>query len=46
MAYNNNVISNASLNPGNEASYSLFIDIPDSSIITYWTREIKFNIFE
>jgi len=46
MAYHNNVISNASLNPGKEANYNLLIEIPDSSIITYWTREIKFNLFD
>ena len=46
MAYQNNVISNSSLNPGKEANYILSIEIPDSSKITYWTREIKFNIFD
>ena len=46
MIYNNNVISSSTLNPGKNATFFLSTDIPDSSKITYWTREIKFNIFE
>ena len=44
--YNNNVVSNSSLEPGNIGDYYLSINIPDSIKIAYWTKEIKFNILD
>ena len=44
--YNNNVISNSSLEPGEMGTYFLSINIPDSIKISYWTKEIKFNILD
>jgi len=46
MIYNNNVISSSALNPGKNGNFILKIDVPDSAKITYWTRDIQFNIFE
>ena len=46
VIYNNGVISDACLDPGDTGTYFLSINIPDTLNVTYWTKEIKFNIFE
>ena len=46
ISYNNNVISNSCLNPGEVGQFRLSIDIPDSLKVTYWTKDIKFDTFE
>ena len=46
ILYSNNVHSNACLDPGKSGSFLLSIDIPDSIIVSYWTKDIQFNIFE
>ena len=46
ISYNNNVISNSCLNPGEVGKFRLSIDIPDSLKVTYWTKDIKFDTFE
>ena len=46
ILYNNNVQSNSSLDPGNIGTFILSIDIPDSIKVSYWTKDIKFDIFE
>lgn len=46
IQYMNGVISDASLNPGQTGTFNLTIDIPDSVNVTYWTKEIRADIFE
>ena len=46
ILYNNNVTSNSCLEPGKEGTYLLSIDIPDSIKVSYWTKNVQFNIFE
>ena len=46
ISYNNNVISNSCLNPGEIGEFKLSIDIPDTAKISYWTKNIKFQTFE
>ena len=42
----NGVISDASLNPGETGTFDLVIQIPDSINVTYWTKEIRADVFE
>ena len=44
--YMNGVISDASLNPGETGTFDLVIQIPDSINVTYWTKEIRADVFE
>tara|TARA_Y100000590_G_C15666578_1_gene994690 strand:+ start:552 stop:1319 length:768 start_codon:yes stop_codon:yes gene_type:complete len=46
IIFNNGVISDTSLNPGDSGNFNLSIDIPDSLNITYWTKEVKYDMFE
>lgn len=46
IIFNNGVISDTSLNPGDNGNFNLSIDIPDSLNITYWTKEVKYDMFE
>ena len=46
IKYMNGVISDASLNPGQSGTFSFSIEIPDSVTVTYWTKEIRTDIFE
>jgi len=46
IQYSNNVISDACLNPGETGTFKLKVEIPDTITVTYWTKEIKFDIFE
>ena len=46
VIYNNGVISDACLDPGETGTYNLSFNIPDSINVTYWTKDIKFSIFE
>ena len=46
VIYNNGVISDACLDPGETGSYYISFNLPDSLNVTYWTKEVKFNIFE
>ncbi len=46
ISYNNNVISNSCLNPGEIGTFKLSINIPDSVKVAYWTKNITFNTFE
>ena len=48
VMYNNRVISDACLDPGQTGTFNHTINFPDSlvDIDIYWTREIKFDIFE
>ena len=46
ISYINGVISDASLNPGETASYNISINIPDTLNISHWTKEIKFDLYD
>ena len=46
IQYMNGVISDASLNPGESGTFNFSIEIPDSITVTYWTKEIRTDIFE
>tara|TARA_Y100000996_G_scaffold199197_1_gene156224 strand:- start:248 stop:997 length:750 start_codon:yes stop_codon:yes gene_type:complete len=46
IQYMNGVISDASLNPGQSGTFDFSINIPDSVTVTYWTKEIRTDIFE
>ena len=46
IIYNNNVISDACIDPGEMGKFSLIINFPDSLNVTYWTKEIKYEIAE
>jgi len=46
VIYKNGVISDSSLDPGDTGTFYLPFEIADSLNVTYWTKEIKFNIFE
>jgi len=46
IIFDNGVVSDTSLNPGDNGNFSLSIDIPDSLNITYWTKEVKYDMFE
>ena len=46
IQYMNGVISDASLNPGQSGTFNFSINIPDSVTVTYWTKEIRTDIFE
>ena len=46
VIYNNGVISDASLDPGETGTYDLSFSIPDTIIVTYWTKEIRTDLFE
>ena len=46
IQYINGVISDASLNPGESGTFDLVIQIPDSINVTYWTKEIRADVFE
>ena len=46
IVYNNGVISDACLNPGESATFSLSIDIPDTLDISHWTKEVGFDVFD
>ena len=46
MQYNNGVISDACLNPGETGTFNLLVTIPDSVNVTYWTKEIRAEVFE
>ena len=46
ISYNNNVISNSCLNPGEVGEFTLSIDISDTSKVSYWTKDIRFETFE
>ena len=46
ISYINGIISDASLNPGETASYNISINIPDTLNISHWTKEIKFDLYD
>jgi len=46
VIYSNGVISDASLDPGETGTFNLIITIPDSANVTYWTKEIRAEVFE
>jgi len=46
IQYMNGVISDASLDPGQTGTFNLLIQVPDSILVTYWTKEIRADIFE
>ena len=46
VIYSNGVISDACLDPGEVGTYNVIFNVPDSLNVTYWTKEVKFNIFE
>ena len=46
ISYVNGIISDASLNPGETASYNISINIPDTLNISHWTKEIKFDLYD
>ena len=46
IQYINGVISDASLDPGQTGTFNLSIQVPDSITVTYWTKEIRTDIFE
>ena len=46
ISYNNNVISNSCLDPGEVGQFKLSINIPDSVKVMYWTKDIRFDTFE
>ena len=46
VQYMNGVISDASLNPGETGTFDLVNQIPDSINVTYWTKEIRADVFE
>ena len=46
IIFNNGVISDTSLDPGDNGEFNLSIDIPDSLNIAYWTKEVRYDMFE
>ena len=46
VIYSNGVISDACLNPGETGTFNLLVAIPDSINVTYWTKEIRAEVFE
>jgi len=46
IIYNNGVISDACLNPGDVGAYNISINIPETINISHWTKEIKSDILE
>ena len=46
VIYTNGVISDACLDPGETGTFNLQITIPDSINVTYWTKEIRAEVFE
>ena len=46
VIYSNGVISDACLNPGETGTFNLLVAIPDSVDVTYWTKEIRAEVFE
>ena len=46
IIYSNGVISDASLDPGQTGTFNFTIHAPDSVDITYWTKEIRADVFE
>ena len=46
VIYSNGVISDACLDPGETGTFNLLITIPDSLSVTYWTKEIRAEVFE
>ena len=46
IMYNNRVISDACLDPGQTGTFSHTIIFPDSLNDIYWVPEVKFDIYE
>ena len=46
VIYSNGVISDACLDPGETGTFNLLVNIPDSVNVTYWTKEIRAEVFE
>tara|TARA_B000000475_G_scaffold57360_1_gene45290 strand:- start:630 stop:932 length:303 start_codon:yes stop_codon:yes gene_type:complete len=46
IMFDNGVISDTSLDPGDNGNFNLSITIPDTLNISYWTKEIKYDMYE
>lgn len=46
IMFDNGVISDTSLDPGDNGNFNLSINIPDTLNISYWTKEIKYDMYE
>ncbi|MAN34980.1 MAG: hypothetical protein CMF89_01065, partial [Candidatus Marinimicrobia bacterium] len=46
VKFDNGVISDTSLDPGDTGNFSISINLPDTLNISYWTKEIKYDMFE
>ena len=46
VKFDNGVISDTSLDPGDTGNFSISINLPDTLNISYWTKEIKYDMYE
>ena len=46
ISYTNGIISDACLNPGDNGTYKISIDIPDTLDISHWTKDVKFDLYD
>lgn len=46
IMFDSGVISDTSLDPGDSGNFNLSINIPDTLNISYWTKEIKYDMYE